>query len=265
MEDDIPPLAAKPKDTADRATVFPSTESTDMPKKSRLSKSLENNSKKTLLLSLMGIIAIIALIIVLGIPFLERFADFVTPKDTVQEENSEETVIILPPDLEPTFEATNSAEITLTGTAEEGDAVKLYNNAKLAEEVKIGHDHTFEFRDIPLKEGKNLFRVKAFKENNESKFSNPITVLYRKEAPKLTIEYPQEGQSISHKDGDRLQIEGRTDPDVKVRINGFQAIVDDEGKFKYVSPVKGGENVIQAEATDDAGNKTALERKFIYQ
>jgi hypothetical protein len=264
MEDEIPSLSSEAQKKDGTTPVPEPSDTPDMPKRSRLSKSLESNSKKTLLLSLLGIIAIISLIALLGIPFLEKFADFVTPDDSVQEETAEEAVVLLPPYLDPAFEATNSAEITLSGTAEEGDKVKLYNNGKLAEEVRIGSDATFEFRDVTLKEGDNHFKVKAFKERDESKFSDQITVRYLKEAPELTIDYPQEGQGISNKDGDRLQIEGTTKPNVKVNINDFQAIVADDGKFKYVMSIKGGENVIKAVATDEAGNKTEMERKFNY-
>lgn len=239
-------------------------ESTAMPKRSRLQKTLENNSKHTLFLSLGAIFALILLLYFVGLPLFVKLAEFTSKDDVTKEATDDETVVIPPPDLTPPFNATNSAEITLQGTAEEGDRVKLYQDSKLVGEVKVTSNASFNFRNVELREGKNSFKAKAIKGDNESRLSNPITIAYRKDAPKLSIDYPSEGQGISNKDGDRLQIEGSTDSDITVTVNGSQAVVDGEGKFKHVIPIKGGENSIKVVATDDAGNKTELERKFTY-
>jgi hypothetical protein len=261
--DDIKPL--KQTDKKELSESAPLTESrTDMPNRSRIAKTLENSSKKTLVLSLLGIILIIALLAIFGIPLIQKFAELTSREDKTESTQEEETVILLPPFFDPTFEATNSAEISLSGTAEEGDSIKLYANGKLADEVEIDKDNTFIFKNVELREGKNTFKAKVLHDTDESKFSEPLTITYRKEAPKLSIDYPSEGQGIGNKDGDRLQIEGSTDPDANVTINGFQAVVDDEGKFKYVLSIKGGENSLKAIATDEAGNKTEIERKFTY-
>jgi hypothetical protein len=264
--DDMKPLNPESKTRLSETPAAPlSVPEETMPKKSRLAKTVENNSRRTLIFSLLGIIIVIAFIAIFGIPFLEQFAKFTSRNDTTENADAqEETIVLLPPFLDTPYEATNSAEINLTGTAEDGDSVKLYLNGKLTKEAKIQNDNSFVFRGIELKEGTNSFKVKALKASSESKFSDAVTISYRKDAPKITIDYPSEGQGISNKDGDRLQIEGTTDPDVNVTINGFQAVVDDEGKFKYFLPIKGGDNSIHAVATDDAGNKTELDRKFTY-
>ena len=261
-EKDIQKLEQETNEFPKKPSVEPET--VVMPKRSRLSKTLDESSKKTLALSLLGIIIIIALIAVFGVPFLETFAKLTSREDTGTQKTAEEPVLILPPEFNPTFEATNSAEISLSGSAEEGDTIKLYQNGRLIDETEITSDKSFQITGIELKEGENSFKAKAFKDTKESRFSDTLTIHYRREAPKLSIDYPSEGQGIGNKDGDRLQIEGTTDPNVKVTINGSQAVVDDEGKFKYVLPIKGGENSIKAVATDDAGNKTELERKFTY-
>lgn len=235
-----------------------------MPNRSRLRHSLENNSKKTLFGSLAAIIIIIALLAVFGVPALVEFAKLTGSREEDLPVEEEELIVVLPPYITTDFTATNSAEITLEGIAEDGDSVKLYREGKLVDEVDIDSDGNFIFTGIELKEGKNSFKLKAILNQKESRFSDPIVITYRKEAPELSIDYPSEGQSISNKDGNRLQIEGTTDPDVKVTINGSQAIVDPEGTFKHTIPISGGENTIKAIATDEAGNKTELERKFTY-
>lgn len=253
-----------PEDTIPDLSSATIKENTPMPKRSRLKHTLENNSKKSLWLSLGGIILLIVLLYFMGIPLLEKVAVLTSRDDSAVTENDDEPVVVLPPDLRSDFTATNSAEIQLAGTAEDGDIVKLYKEGKLIDETEVKEDSTFVFRNVELKEGSNSFKAKTFKGEKESRLSDALTISYRKEAPKLSIDYPSEGQGISNKDGDRLQIEGSTTPESNVTINGSQAVVDDEGKFKYVMPIKGGENVIKAVSTDDAGNKTELERKFTY-
>lgn len=255
-----------PEESTDNAKqALPPKEVSAMPKRSRLAKTLEKNSKKTIFLSLGGIMLIIALVLLFGIPFLEQIARLTSHSETNENNKTEdETLILLPPFLTASYEATNSAEIDLSGTAEDGDKIKLYRDGKLAQETKIEDDNSFTFSGVELREGTNSFKAKVFKDGKESKFSDPITISYLKDAPKLSLDYPQEGQGISHKDGDRLRIEGTTDPDVTVTINGFQAVVDDEGKFSYVLQVSGGDNTLKAVATDAAGNKTEVERKFTY-
>ena len=239
-------------------------ETTTMPKRSRLKQTLENNSKKTLTFSLGGIILLIVLLFFFGIPLLEKVAVLTSRNETSAEETDDGVIVVLPPDLRSDFSATNSAEINLAGTADEGDTVKLYKDGKLTGEAEVKDDASFVFKHVELKEGTNIFKAKTFKGDKESRLSEALTISYRKEAPKLSIDYPSEGQGISNKDGDRLQIEGSTNPESSVTINGSLTVVDDEGKFKYVMPIKGGENVIKAVSTDDAGNKTELERKFTY-
>lgn len=257
---DIQPLS---EDEASKSNAQTADSQSPMQNRSRLSKTLENNSKKTMTLSIIGILVIIALLALFGIPILERLAQL-TSRDDSKSQTEEETIVVLPPYLDIPFEATNSAEITVTGTVDEGDSVKLYNNGKLVGEENI-EDGAFEFTGVELREGDNQLKAKAILKKEESRFSETLTVQLRKEAPKLAIDYPQEGQSIGNKDGNRLQIEGSTDPNVTVTINGFKTIVNAEGKFKYTLQVQGGENKLQVVAVDDAGNKTEMERKFNYQ
>lgn len=252
-EDSLPDLSTEKPETIEA-----------MPKRSRLQSTLENNSKKTILLTLLGIAIILTLLAVFGIPALVKFAEVTGKREEKVSSQEEEAILIIPPYLNENRQATNSAEVTIMGSAEDGDSVKLYKEGRLVKETKITADNSFAFKGVELKEGKNTFKAKAFKDTNESRFSDPITITYSKDAPKLSIDYPSEGQSIGNKDGDRLQIEGTTDPDITITVNGSMAIVDDEGKFKHVIPIKGGENSIKAVATDEAGNKTELERKFTY-
>ncbi len=235
-----------------------------MPKRSRLRQNIINRTKKSLFLSLAAIVVVITLIVIFGVPFLVTFADLISREETPSEQPEQELVIILPPYITPDFEATNSAEISLTGTAEDGEKIFLYRDDRKIKELRRGSDSTFVFTNIELTEGKNTFRAKVMTGDKESRLSDPVTISYLKDAPDLSIDYPSEGQDISNKDGDRLQVEGSTHPDATITINGSQAIVSDDGTFKFFIPIKGGENTIKVIATDVAGNKTELERKFTY-
>jgi len=61
-----------------------------------------------------------------------------------------------------------------------------------------------------------------------------------------------------------LHVHGKTDPNVKVTINDFWAIVDDSGNYSYNLSLKSGDNPIKIVATDDAGNNTEKDLKISY-
>src|SRR5258706_13109326 len=86
-----------------------------MPARSRLSKAQESKSRKQLFLSIAGIIVILFLLVKFGIPMLINFSLFLAGikngNSTSQDNNS--STIILPPVLNPTFTATNSAKISV--------------------------------------------------------------------------------------------------------------------------------------------------------
>ena len=166
--------------------------------------------------------------------------------------------------LDPTFQATNSATITLSGTAGEKQTIKLYKNNDYISDTTTEKKGLFVFEDIRLSKGENSFKVKAVTEQKkESTLSEEQIITYLTEAPMLEIEQPSDGQSFS-KDNNPITVKGKTNPNVKVTVNSLWAIIDNEGIFSYTFRLQNGENILIIVATDQAGNKTESSLKVTY-
>jgi len=190
---------------------------------------------------------------------LERFTN---PKDETS--NKKDISYIAPPLLNPMPSATNSASVNISGFSLSDRTVKLYVNGELIDETDVDDKKSFLFQDIALEEGENEIKAKSVsKEDKESEYSDPIKISYISKAPTLDVEAPADGQTFQ-KDQDKLQVTGRTDPGIKITVNDFWAMVNDEGRFSYTVRLQDGENRIKIIATDNAGNKTEKELKVTY-
>lgn len=233
---------------------------------SRLKKSQE----KQAILNIVGTIVVMGIIlvtlIVFGIPLLINFSLTVekfnkTNQTGIQSGNNE---YLAPPTLNPTYSATNSATLTVTGYSPQSRMVRLYVNRKLADKTDVKPDNSFSFNGILLQQGQNTIAARAVNDNGkESADSNSISVIYSNKQPTLSVDSPQDNQSFS-KDQNTLIVKGSTDPGDKVTVNDFWAIVDDAGKFSYTVKLQNGDNSIKVKASDDAGNTTEKDFKVTY-
>ncbi|MDF1525880.1 MAG: hypothetical protein RRA15_12900 [bacterium] len=55
-------------------------------------------------------------------------------------------------------------------------------------------------------------------------------------------------------DGDKFELRGRTDPDVRIFVGGIPVKIDESGEFVHDLFLKRGFNVIVVEAVDKVGN-----------
>lgn len=171
---------------------------------------------------------------------------------------------IAPPTLFSEFTATNSARISISGSALPKQSIKLYLNDREIDETRVSSDNSFSFDGIALKSGSNSLKAKAVNENQrESEYSEAVFITFLNNPPKLEVTSPEEGKSFS-KDEKSIEVRGKTDSGVKVTVNDFWAIVDTDGSFTYTLPLKDGENQIRIAATDPSGNKTEKSLKVTY-
>ena len=203
------------------------------------------------------------ILLFVGVKLLVNFSLLVEKKsDTSDTSTSNE--IIVPPVLDPLDTATNSASIDISGTAGSGKYVVLFINGKQVKKADVKSDSTFVFHDAPLKQGSNEITAKAYIDaNKSSKNSSSETIIYSNKAPSLTVDFPSDNETY-HKENNPLKVRGKTDPNVRVTVNDFWALVDDSGNYSYSLPLKGGDNQIKVVATDDAGNKTEKSLKINY-
>lgn len=229
--------------------------------RSRLSKRMEQKTKKNLLFSVLGIVLVIFLMFKFGIPLLVNLSLFISGSGK-EEVKVQDSFFIAPPILDSMPAATSSANIIVTGFASKDQTVNLYINGELVDKTEANNYGTFSF-EATIMPGENTIKTKTIADNKESEFSNTITTVLKSAPPSLSINSPANDQSFS-KDQDYIQIRGTTDPDTKVTVNEFWAITDDSGNFSYSLLLQNGENKIKIIATDTAGNKTEKEIKVIY-
>lgn len=199
----------------------------------------------------------------LGIPILGKFADFL---EVIFKKDGEQAASVAktpqPPTLDELPQATNSAKLAVSGFTSDGETVEIHLNGEKVGQVKVG-ERKFIYEDLVLKDGENKISAKAVVDDKQSDLATTKTVVLDKEAPKLEIETPSEGQSFSG--NNRIKVLGKTDRDAQVFANGFLASVDIEGKFEVLVPVAEGESTIEVKAQDLAGNTKVETRKVNFK
>jgi hypothetical protein len=226
-------------------------------------RSEEKKLFRKLIFTLLIFFITILLLLYVGLPIFARIIVAISslkrekPASTTIEE-----MIIFPPVLDPTFEATNTAKITVSGYSEKDAKVKILLNSK--EKARINTDNEGKFKtNITLKEGTNIITAVLIKDKKESSPSAPLSIIFKEEEPTLEITSPSENQKFSGETKE-ISIIGKTDPLNKVTINDRMVIVDQDGKFNYSVKLSEGENTFKIVATDIAGNQQILERKVKY-
>jgi hypothetical protein len=232
-------------------------------RRSRLTKKTERKTKKTIFLSIVGIIIVLILLYQFGIVLLINFSMFVTGSKN-QQSNSNQNVIsfIAAPVLDPTFLATNSATVNITGKSDKNRDVFLYINNSQADQTTSDDKGIFKFTE-DLNKGTNQISAKVKYNNKESDFSNSISIIYQNSQPTLDISSPSDGQQFK-KDQNTANVTGKTDSGVSVTVNGFQAVIDSTNNYSYILTLQNGDNQIKIIATDQAGNKTEKDIKVNY-
>lgn len=233
--------------------------------RSRVNRKLVRRTERNLFYILAGGFVLVILLAIFGSKLLVNFSLFVEKKSDPTTPDPTSKLVLVPPILDPMEDATNSATINISGIAGSGKYVTLYLNGSALKKADIKKDSSFLFKDIQLEDGQNLIKVKSFAGNpeEESEFSNTVNITYSNKPPSLNIAFPQDGETY-HKDNNPLKVSGSTDPNTKVTVNDFWAMISDDGNFYYNLPLKNGDNQITVQATTDAGNTTSKILKISY-
>jgi len=233
--------------------------------RSRLSKKLQKQSQRNLIVFSLGIVFLFYILIQYGLPFLVNASTFLSGKKDEETSQSKSTDTYIPsPILDPMSEATNSARTVVSGTSEKNLTINLYINDNLEDKTSTEDDGVFRFEDVILNKGKNSIKVQAEnKDKKDSDFSDRVVIYFLNKPPQLSIDSPKEGENFPH-DFRNAEVKGKTDLEVKVTVNELWAIVDEEGNYSYSYPLQNGENTIKVIATNKAGNKTEKEVKVTY-
>ncbi|PIU33188.1 hypothetical protein COY29_04860 [Candidatus Woesebacteria bacterium CG_4_10_14_0_2_um_filter_39_14] len=153
-------------------------------------------------------------------------------------------------------EATNQSEIEIFGITETGASVKIFLTGQEVKETVADNEGNFSSGKLNLTLGQNeIYALAIDKAGNQSTVSNKISVWYDNEPPTLEISQPEDNKTISDEKA-KVNIIGKTEEDVELRINDHLVILEKEGNFEYTLGLNSGENKIHITATDKAGNQT---------
>ncbi len=232
---------------------------------SRLARLEEKRNIKRAALFTVGIIGIVVLVVTLGFSLLSGFFLFVSglkPKDTT---TKDDFIPPVAPTLFISIEATNSAHFAIRGSAEARATVTLSKNSTEIMTLQVPDDGYFEFKDVSLSEGTNIFSATAVDEaGNKSLSSSKEEVYYSNKQPKLEISSPNDDQEYIGKEA-RVEIKGQTDGGNRVSVNDRVVIVSSSGSFVHVLGLSEGETTLVIKASDTAGNVTTKEMKVRFR
>ena len=232
---------------------------------SRLARLEEKRNLRKAIWLILGTIGLIILTVTLGFNLLTRLFIFMgNINSTNKPVEKTDFIPPSPPVFLNSFDATNSAAMTLTGTAEPGSAVYLTQNSVSKGNVITSDDGLFSFGNIHLTEGENNFSAIAMDNSgNKSQVSDPLIITFSNKAPNLTVTTPADKQQISGS-SPNLPVQGMTDPDNRLTINDRVVIVGSDGSFSYNMVLNQGDNSIVISATDQMGNSTQKQLNVTY-
>lgn len=225
--------------------------------RSRLSRLEERRSIQKARWLVLATIAALVAIGVFGLPVLVKLAGFLGDlRSSGQPIEKNDTIPPTPPRWLTSYDATNSAQIALSGLAEAGATVFVTQNQKDIGSVVVSDTGEFQLNNITLDKGGNVFAAVAVDQaGNKSRPSTVVEIVFSSSSPQLEIDSPKDLETIT---GTSVEVKGRTDAS-RLTINDRYVIVSPEGLFSATFKLHDGENVLVLVASDPAGNQTRKE------
>jgi hypothetical protein len=232
---------------------------------SRLGKFQEQKLTRNIIIFITASIGLIVLLVVFGFKLLVNFSLLVDKlKGNSGKTQTETQKIILPPILDSLPEATFSAQLTISGTADKNNTITIYINDIETKKITADSQGKFAVAKVSLKDGPNKINAKQTDNSgNISQLSDTITVDINQKAPKLEVINPSADMTQSG-DANTIQVTGNTDIDCDVTVSNHVAIVKQDGSFVYTYPLNDGDNLISVVATNLAGTTTKIDRHVTY-
>ena len=199
-------------------------------------------------------------VIFFGLPLLAKVVYFTSGTQKQTQNTSDTSLALLPPTLDPIVTATNSAKINVSGYSISDAAIIVVVNGEESTKIPTDKDGKFNSNEISLKEGENKINAFVVRKDQESSPSATFIVIYKKSNPKIEISSPENGARIRQDNRD-ITISGTTDPGNRMTINDRLVIVQNDGSFNFKVTLTDGDNAIQLQAIDEAGNITGQELK----
>lgn len=156
----------------------------------------------------------------------------------------------------------NQSTLSLEGSVSEDGQVEIYLNDQKVQTVDT-HRRLFQ-ADIEVRQPIN--QLKAILVGNAERRSQPSqvhTIIYDTTAPELTVDSHRDGQTVAQAE---TIISGLAKDQYLdyVLVNGYRASLEGE-RYSYPVELTTGENKIEIDAFDKAGNRTRIELSLHYQ
>lgn len=163
--------------------------------------------------------------------------------------------------VDPPPSATSSSSLLVTGSTVNFDAIEIYlNTEKITEGPVVGDIFSEEITG--LEKGENrIYVIAKSKKTKDTKKSPEFTVLLKTEKPMLEISQPNDNTKTNKQE---IKIEGKTDKETYIKINGQPIVVDSQGSFQSLYKLNDGENSIEIIAEDVVGNQEKKTLKVTY-
>ncbi|MEK7616811.1 MAG: hypothetical protein AAB414_02060 [Patescibacteria group bacterium] len=240
--------------------------------RTRSARRLARKSKRNFIITLILIGFLIYATLQWILPTLITGLGFVTsfvkpsPKKTYTTENFS----LAPPVLNIPYEATNTAQINISGYGTPDSKVSIYIDDEKKDTTEVSPDGTFEIKNVSLVLGTNSIYGKSIdpdfigvdENEKESLPSKVIKVIYDSEKPLLEISEPEDGKIQQGEK--KVKISGRTESQAKVSVNDSQVVVGSDGIFNIQLQLNDGENVLNIKAQDLAGNSQEISRRVVF-
>lgn len=174
----------------------------------------------------------------------------------------------LPPRV-PVFsappEATNSAQISLTGFGESETEIYLVQNGTAAGNTRADSEGAFRF-EINLEEGENALAMYARDENgNESSLSREVSIEFDQKPPELVWDKPEDNAVIRNLREQQVTVSGQVSEQSTVYLNDRIISVNSDGKFEASFQLQQGDNEVTLKAIDRAGNSVEQKRTVSFR
>jgi len=175
--------------------------------------------------------------------------------------NNQQSAINVDPMLIDVPHATNEATLTLLGRANSGSKIYLYQNDQRIDTTLSDYDGNVQFL-ITLNPGENDLYIKSVDESTQKSTDSPVyQLVYLNKEPTLDISEPTDGKRVYQSD---IVINGKTDAEVFITINGATVVVRADGTFSQPFTLQKGDNTITIRAQDVAANVTEKSLKVTF-
>jgi hypothetical protein len=237
-----------------------------MPKTNRITSRLAKKkqkqfTKQTIILSVLAVLISVIFLFFLLPNVVKLFFKLFGPESQGQPED------IIPPQqpaVHAPLVATNSAKLTLQGYTEPQAQVHLKLNRQQQAKQQAHDGGEFSFK-VKLKPGENQLAIQSEDEaGNQSQVTN-YEVLLDTGKPEIKIDAPEDGAEFTRHEDRVIEVTGETEPEAKVYINSYLTYANQQGQFKLRYPLTEGENKLEVEVIDQAGNQNKTELTVKYR